>query len=423
MIWGLSLMTLAPQVNARETEKPAANAIYKESIHSVRFYRQGWEFSMPVLELGSDQHLILKFDDLSQKINNYSYTITHCDFDWFPSRLTSSEYMQGFIENPLNDYRQAINTTIPYVNYSLAIPNENIKLLLSGNYLLTVFEEGKRDQPVLTRKFYILERAAKINGMVKKATYDAYRGPNQEVDFSIDYPGINMQDPRTEVRVAVLQNKREDNKVTSLKPQFIRDHQLVYEYSKENVFQAGNEFRNFDAKNLQANGLGVASIEFENPLYHVTLLKDAPRNEGAYRMENDLNGHYLVKNDRANDPELESDYIFVHFSLQTPQPFTNGDIYIFGELTDWKCQPFNRMIYNPKRKLYEGTLLLKQGFYDYQYVFVEKENPKIDHVFLEGSHVETDNDYQIMVYYRGFASRYDRLIGFQTINSIKQSSF
>lgn len=419
LLFAFAIIT-AFQSTAKEKEKPLDNEIFKESIHSVRFYREGWEFSMPILELGSDQHLILRFDDLTQHITNYSYTITHCDFDWFPSRLMTSEYLKGFNENPLNDYKQSINTTIPYVNYFLAIPNENTKPLLSGNYLLTIFEEGKKEKPVLTRKFYVQEPATKIEGIVKKATYDSYKGPNQEIDFSISYPGINMQDPRTEVKVAVLQNSRGDNAVINLKPQFVRDNQLIYDYSKENVFQAGNEFRNFDTKNLQTNGRGVESIEFLNPLYHIFLQTDLPRNSSVYTLENDLNGHYLVKNDRASDPELESDYVVVHFSLRIPPLQTNSDIYIFGELSDWKCCPDNRMVYDPKRKIYEGTALVKQGFYDYQYLIAERDNPKIDYISLEGSHVETENNYQILVYYRGFASRYDRLIGFKTINSLKQ---
>jgi len=144
------------------------------------------------------------------------------------------------------------------------------------------------------------------------------------------------------------------------------------------------------------------------------------RREGGYRIENDLNGRYLVKNDRANDPELESDYVMVHFSLETPMPLTGGDIYIFGGLSDWQCGPSNLMKYNPQLKLYEGELLLKQGFYDYQYVYSEKGSQKIDNILLEGSHVETENDYHLFIYYHGFSSRFDRLIGYKTINSVKR---
>lgn len=407
-------------VAAKEKEKPLTDNIYRDNIKSVLFFREGWNFSLPILEIGSNQRLILKFDELTDNTKNYSYTITHCDFDWFPSRLIQAEYMEGFIENPIYDYSPSINTTIPYVNYRLFIPNDNVRLLVSGNYLLTVFEEGKRDFPVLTRRFYVVEPSARISGIVKSATFDAFKGPNQEVDFMVEYRGINTQDPRNEIKVVLMQNYRSDNAITNLKPLYIRNNQLSYDYNQENVFPGGNEFRNFDIKNLQINGLGVVKIDYIPPLYNVTLQTDLSRGKDSYIFENDLNGRYLIKNDRAGDPDLESDYVLVHFSLEVPYPLPEGDIYIFGELSDWQCSPSNKMTYNNALKLYEGTLLLKQGFYDYQYVFVDKNKPKIDNTLLEGSHVETENDYQIFVYYRGFSSRYDRLIGFRIINSVKQ---
>ena len=414
------LGTTGITVSAREKEKPLSDAVYQDNIHTVKFFREGWDFSLPILELGSNQRLLLKFDDLSENKKNYSYAITHCDFDWFPSRLILPEYMEGFVDNPINDYTMSINTTIPYVNYLLAIPNDNTKLLVSGNYLLTVFEEGKRDKPILTRRFYVTEPSTKISGIVKKATFDGFKGPNQEVDFMVEYPGISIQDPRNDVKVVLMQNSRTDNAITNLKPLNVRNNQLSYDYTQENVFPGGNEFRNFDAKNIRVNGLGVANIEFVRPMYHITLRTDEPRSAGGYRFENDLNGRYLVKNDRANDPDLESDYIFVHFSLKLPQPLLGGEIYIFGELSGWQCKPESKMTYNPALNLYEGAMLLKQGFYDYQYVYIDRANQKIDSSILEGSHVETENDYQIFVYYRGFSSRYDRLIGFRTINSVKR---
>lgn len=401
-------------------ETPMVNGIYHENIRSVQFAREGWGFSQPILELGADQRLQLKFDEISDGVTNFAYTITHCDAEWYPSRLVQSEYMEGFIENPINDYAASINTTSKYTNYLLSLPNENVRFLISGNYLLTVFEEGNRTTPVLTRRFYIVEPLTEISGVVKKATFEGYKGRNQEIDFAIDYSQFSIQDPRTEVKVVVTQNSRADNCLTNLKPLFVRDNQLSYDLGRENVFEGGNEFRNFDSKNLRANGLGVANIEFINPFYHVELKTDQIRQQREYRNESDLNGRYLVKNDRVTDSDLESDYIQVHFSLKTQEPLLSGDIYVFGGLSDWQCQPANKMKWNFDAKLYETTLLLKQGFYDYQYVYVEKGSSKIDNTLLEGSFVETENDYQIYVYYHGFSSRYDKLIGYRTINSVKR---
>jgi hypothetical protein len=399
---------------------PLMNGIYRENIRSVQFFREGWDFSQPVLELGTDQRLLLKFDELAEGVTNLVYIITHCDAEWYPSRLVQSEFMEGFIENPVTDYAASVNTTVKYTNYLLSLPNDNVRFLLSGNYLLSVFDEANRTTPILTRRFYIVEPSSEISGEVKKSTYEGYKGRDQEIDFAVNYSRFSIQDPRTEVKVVVMQNSRTDNCLTNLKPLFVRDNQLSYDLSRENVFAGGNEFRNFDTKNLRINGLGVANIEFINPLYHVILLTDQIRRESNYRSENDLNGRFLIKNDRVTDYDLESDYILVRFSLAMPEPLLGGEIYVFGGLSDWQCLPANKMKWNFESKRYEMELLLKQGFYDYQYVYVENGGKQIDNTLLEGSYVETENDYQIFVYYRGFSSRYDRLIGYRTINSVKR---
>ena len=407
------------QIFGQEVQSGKSLSYTDPNIHTVLFFTEGWEFSLPVMELGSSQRLIFKFDQLSRNPENYHYSLIHCDADWNPSRMAVSEYMEGFQENPLNDYAFSINTTIPFVKYRLILPNEDIKIRLSGNYLLKVWKDNNKENPVLTRPFYVTEKLVDISADVRKATYEGYLGASQQISFAVNYPKFSVTDPLNEIKTVVMQNSRRDNQLSNLKPTFIRQNQLVYE-EKNNLFKGGNEFRNFDTKDLQINGMGVQHIEYNDPYFHVFLEKEPSLHKETYLTRNDLNGNYLVKNDRASDSDLESDYIFVHFALIPPDQVTNDQIYVFGELTDWQCLPSNQMIYQPDSKLYETSILLKQGFYDYQYAIYNKDNQTIDATFLEGSHVETENDYHIFVYYRGFSSRYDRLVGHQVINSVKR---
>ena len=400
--------------------QPAKQGEYKSfiapEIHTVLFFPEGWEFSLPVIELGSAQKLICKFDLFSRDPRNYRYTIVHCDADWNPSRLVTSEYLEGFADNTINDYAFSINTTIPYINYRLILPNENVLIRLSGNYLLKVWEEGKKDQPVLIKPFYVTEKQVEVNGIVQKATYEGYSGASQQVAFTISYPRFAIPDPLNEIKTVVMQNSRSDNRLFHMKPTFIRQNQLVFE-EKMNPYKGGNEFRNFNAKNLQTNGMGIRAIEFRDPYYYLFLETDQSRRKESYLTRNDLNGSFLVKNDRVSDSDLESDYIYVHFTLVPPDQVTNDQIFVFGALTDWQCLPANQMTFQQDTKMYEADLLLKQGFYDYQYVIL-KDTKAIDATFLEGSHVETENNYPVFVYYRGFSARYDRLIAYRVLNSL-----
>jgi hypothetical protein len=388
-------------------------------LHTVLFFTEGWEFSLPVLVPGSNQRLLLKFDELSRNPRNYLYTIVHCDADWFTSRLVSAEYMAGFAENSFNDYAFSINTTIPYINYRLFLPNDDVKILVSGNYLLKVWDSSNKEKPVLIRPFYVSEKEVEISGEIRKATFEGYKGPSQQVAFAIDYPKFIITDPLNEIKATVLQNSRADNRVNRFTPTFIRQKQLVYE-DKANPFRGGNEFRNFNAKNLQTNGMGIQSVEYRDPVFHIFFFFFYSLSREVYHTQDDLNGCYLVKNDRATDADLESDYIYVHFSLAPPDQVTNDPVYVFGALSDWQCSPLNQMTYNSETKCYELSILLKQGFYDYQYVLWNEETKSADATFFEGSHAETENNYHFFVYYRGFSSRYDRLIGYRVLNSVNR---
>ncbi|MBV5348576.1 DUF5103 domain-containing protein [bacterium] len=418
LLFVLLFTTTAVSLKANTPATTGEKSYYTDpGIHTVLFYREGWEFSLPVLELGSLQTLVCKFDHLSQVATNYRYTLIHCDADWNTSRLVSAEYLDGFAENGINDYAFSINTTIPFVNYRIVLPNDQVRILHSGNYLLKIWEEGKKEKPVVVRPFYVTEKLADLSGEVQKATYEGYRGESQQISFVVNYNKLTIADPLNEIKAVVMQNGRADNRLIHLKPTFIRQNQLVYE-EKNNLFAGGNEFRNFDAKNLQTNGMGVSSISYLDPYFHLFLVKDQSQGKEIYRRKDDLNGNFLVKNDRARDSDLESDYLLAHFFFTPPDLVTNDQIYVFGGLSDWQCQASNLMNYNPETKMYEATILLKQGFYDYQYVMFNRDRQSIDASFLEGSHVETENSYHLFVYYRGFSSRYDRLIGYRTINSV-----
>ena len=394
------------------------NAVYREEVKSVQLFREGNELSNPVFELGSGVKLILKFDELADDAKNLSYTIIHCDANWNESYLQQTEYLSGFPDNPITDYALSFNTTVKFVNYRLSIPNEDCSPKYSGNYALVVFEDNNRENLVLIQRFYVVEPMVSIDGFVKKATFDTYNRENQEVDFKITNRNLRLLNPRDDLKVVVMQNRRWDNAVRDLKPSAIRDNILEYDYSKENVFPGGNEFRYFDIRTKRFNGENVADVKFFRPYYHVTLLPDAIRSNKKYSSYQEMNGNFTVESqDRVTDADTECDYFFVHFFLPLPSQLAGGSVNVFGALTGWNANQTNQMKWNFERAGYELTLLLKQGYYNYLYVYVPDGAKKADSVNLEGSHFITENDYQILVYYRDQAGRYDKLVGFTNLNS------
>jgi hypothetical protein len=398
------------------------NAVYKEYIKTVQMYRAGFELSYPVLTLNEDAQLLFKFDDLSDEARNYYYTVIHCDANWNESYISQTEYINGFPENPLTDYKLSFNTTFNYSNYQVLIPNDNMKLNYSGNYALVVYEDNDKEKVVITQRFYIVEPRVDIQGNVHRATTDPYEGSNQEIDFIVTHNNILIENPVKDVKVVLMQNGRWDNAIRTLKPQYVVDNRLEYRYDKENVFAAGNEFRYFDNRSNRYNGENIVSTEFHDPYYHKTIVKDEVRSNKNFFLYKDMNGKFTVESqdEEVRDPDTECDYTFVHFTLPLPSILLGGSVNVFGGLTGWNANKSNEMTWNFNISAYELTLLLKQGYYNYHYVYVPPGSTVADHTNIEGSFWETENDYQLFVYYSDFSARYERLVGYRVFNSTEQ---
>ncbi len=411
------IFTLNSQAQ-NESEYHYQNAVFKEEIRTVKAFREGYELSDPIYELGSDVNLIFKFDDLSNETKNYYYTIVHCDADWNESYILQNEYLDGFFDNPVTDYAPSFNTTMTYVNYLIRVPNEDVRITKSGNYVLVVYEDQDKEKLVLTRRFQVLEHKVRVAGTVKRATFDPFKGDNQEVDFTIYHENLPILNPRDEVKVVIIKNGRWDTAIRDLKPLFIKEHELDYNYDKENVFPGGNEYRYFDIRTRKYTGENVASINFFRPYYHATLMVDELRANKKYFPYKEMNGKYVVESqDRVDDYDTECDYFFVHFTLPLEAQLVGGSVNVFGALTSWNANKSNEMTWNYETASYELTLLLKQGYYNYQYVYVPEGSKKADATVLEGSHYETENEYQIFVYYRDISGRYDQLVGYKQLEA------
>ncbi len=393
--------------------------IFKDNIKTVRFHRKGWELSNPMLEMGTDEKLFLSFDDINVQAGNYYYTIVHCNSNWSPSGISPYDYLDGFDEGRIDYYRNSFNTTYDYIHYELTFPNETMRPKISGNYILKVYEDYDRDNVVFTRRFYVVEQKVNITADIEKPKTAEHYDTGQEINFTLNYEGIRIRDPYTEIKVILLQNRNWDNKIIVRAPRYARPGVLTYDFDSEIVFPGLNEFRYFDVKSVRFKSENISNIDFRNPYYHIILGTDKERVYRPYFFVNDLNGKYYVDRQEGVEKHLEADYLYVHFRLDYPQPPPDGSFYVYGGLTDWNLRESNKMEYNTEAGAYELTLLLKQGYYNYHYVFRDDRTGITDFAYIEGSHFETENDYSILVYFRESTARYERLIAYKTINTLE----
>jgi hypothetical protein len=265
------------------------NFTYVKNIKTVVLEQAGLRLSEPVLELGSNEKLILSFDDLEGDYKFYNYTLIHCNADWTPSSLLQSDYIDGFTEDRITDYKSSFNTIQSYTHYRQEIPGREVKPVLSGNYLIKVYPESHPDEPVLTRRMMVVQPRVTIDAFVHRATIVKDRDSRQEIDFTVNCKAIQVANPFQDVKVVIMQNGRWDNAITNLKPLFLKDNILDYSYDDENTFNGGNEFRTFDLRTMRIYTQYVKQILRGNDGYTVVLMPSQSRSFQRYSVENDIN--------------------------------------------------------------------------------------------------------------------------------------
>ena len=390
---------------------------WREDVKTVTLYKNGVEGERPVLVLGSEDRLLLRFDVLGAEVEGYRYKIQHCDSRWQVDELEPYEYMNGFEEGPINNYNSSFTTLTDYVNYYEYIPSQYSQFLISGNYVVTVTRQDEPDSVLLTRRFCVVEGSLKADVSVGVPYDNVSIFERREVDVALkenrDYRG-NMLPPTLNpayFRVVVQQNGRTDN-MRELPFGGYESGVLCYRYKNENVFEGGNTFRYFDISNIRTAMYNVVQIEEYGGEWYAMLRPLEDRSGKSFITEQTLNGGMKVNVWDRTNKQTEADYVYVNFMLPMRSPFMNGSVHVVGELTQWKLDERSRMEYDPEMQAYRLRLMLKQGYYAYQLLFVPTGESRGLTETLEGNHYEMPNDYRVYVYYRGLNDRYDRLVAY-----------
>ena len=366
----------------------------------------------PIIELGNTFEL--EFDVLNGLEEDYYYKINHYNFNWTKSDLTKSEYLSGYDNNKIYNYKNSFNTYQLYSHYELKIPNQDVQIKKSGNYIISVYNEY--DEIMFSKKLIIYENLSKIKIGVYRSRELKDINQKQVIQFEIEtFKSLN--NPKTNVKSLIIKNNDLDQSISNLRPQYTIGNKLIYKYANEASFLGGNEFLNFENKDVRGIDINIRSFSL-NEIYHNFLYSDYPRKNSTYTFNPDINGSFLVTAIDTDDSEIEADYVNVHFFLKTTKIDDSENIYVYGNFNGFKKLESNKMKYNKISEGYESILKLKQGFYNYNYI-LENHNKELNSGYFSGNFDETENNYKVIIYYRNFGSRFDRVIGFNEINSTK----
>lgn len=389
------------------------NRILNPDIASLQVVAGNNWLSMPVIGLGEGVPVNIAFDDLTHEYRRYAYKVEHCNADWSTSGdLFVSDYIDGFnADNVIEHVEQSINTNVQYTHYRFQIPNERCKLKMSGNYRVTIYDANDDDKAVAECCFMVVEPRMGIKLSVDANTDKGINSRWQQVAMEVKYGGgLSVTDVQRQIYTVVMQNGRWDNAVVNAKPQFVMGDGLRWSHNAQLVFEAGNEYRKFEMLDVRHANMGVEKIDWDGKEYHAYLWPDEPR--GSYVFDEDANGAFYIRNSDNRENNSTSEYVHVHFTLRSPR--LAGDVFVNGVWTNDQLSAPYKMQFDEGAQCYRLSLLLKQGYYSYQYVW-QQSNGQTATVPSEGSFYQTENRYQALVYYRKLGERADRLVGFAEI--------
>ncbi|MBS1668486.1 MAG: DUF5103 domain-containing protein [Bacteroidetes bacterium] len=398
------------------------DSVYSPSIKTVQLFVSGNQLAYPLISLNGKNMLELSFDDLDANVKSYFYTYQLCDENWEPAILSDLDFIQGFTQMRISDYQLSSLALNKYTHYHAVLPNSNCLPTKSGNYILKVYLNGDTSQLAFTRRFLVTDDKVNIAVQFLQPLDPQYSRTQQKLQIDVNTRTLNVVNPMQQIKLCVLQNYSWGTAIDNIQPTFYSGNNLQYNRDDDFIFQGGMEWRWLD---LQA--FHYQSDRVDHGVYNKTgtelfLKIDKDRSLLPYYNYKDYNGFYFIQTTESFDPNWQSDYATVHFSFMPAgnQPYPDKDVYLIGQLTDYKLNDSTKMKYNPSKGLYETALFLKQGVYSYCYATTEKDDPskKISFAFTEGNHLETENDYLVLVYYRDLGGRYDQLVGYARLNTL-----
>ena len=389
-------------------------AIFDPDFSTLQVFVDDDLLADPVITLDGSRRLTVEFDERASDVRYMRYALTHCNADWQPSSLIAIEYVDGFNEGTVDDYDFSRATTVQYVHYRISLPNDQVAITHSGNYLLRVYDESDPDATLLQARFRVTEQSVGIGAEVTSRTDVDYNRSHQQLSVSVDPGQLPVQDAFNDFKLVITQNNRPDNARILSHPLRLRGNVLIYEHMPELIFDGGNEYRRFETVSLRVPSMNIESVAYQYPYYHAAVSADGVRAYDPYSYDSTQGGRYVVRESDSVDSSTEADYVITYFTLFMPQ-LQGADIYVEGDLTNRRLDDTSRMRYNPDTEAYEKAILLKQGSYNYQYLAVPHGAATGLTATVEGNFYNTGNEYQIAGFRRLPSERADRRLGYTTI--------
>ena len=353
------------------------DAIYSDRIKSVQLHVYGNQLLYPVIRLNSNDRLELHFDDLDANVKSYYYTYQLCNVDWTPVIMSQFDFIRGFSSQRLTTYRLSSIAFTRYTHYTAILPDANMIPTRSGNYILKVYRDADTSKLIFTKRMLVVDEKSVIPAEIQQPFNGQIFRSHQKVHFRVNLnERVNVANHLQQIKVIILQNNRWDNAAIDLRPTFFSRNSLEYNTENDAVFPAGKEWRWLDLRSFRLQSDRVANAKYSKTSTEIFLKPDLPRAAQQFSFFGDYNGNYTIQTTEIANPYWQSDYATVNFSFMPAgiAPMNDKDIYVFGALTNYSFDEAARLKFNEEKGVYETSLFLKNGYYDYCYVTIDRNS-------------------------------------------------
>lgn len=391
--------------------------VYKPFIGTPQLFQYGNQLQPPVYTLNSGDRFELEFDDFEANFKSYYYSYVLCDYNWKPVNLSSFDYIKGFTQNRITTYRYSSIALTRYTHYQVILPEQNSTPTRSGNYMLKVYIDGDTSKLAFTKRLLVLDQKATVSAAIVQPLSPEYFTTYQKVRFVVSTADLNAFSAAQQIKAVVLQNGRWDNAQRDIQPTFVRGNTLDYSAENLALFPGGKEWRWLDLRSFSLQSDRIDHADYNKTSTTMYVKPDVDRSPQRYIYYPDYDGTFNIMTLQTINPFWQGDYATVKFSFASPNgmPYKQ-DMYVAGQFTGYELSDKYRMRFNEETKLYEGSVFMKQGYYSYTYLLAEDGKADFKNP-LEGNYWETENNYTVLIYYKGFSDRSDQLIGVGQVNS------
>ncbi|MBS1975118.1 MAG: DUF5103 domain-containing protein, partial [Bacteroidetes bacterium] len=245
---------------------------------------------------------------------------------------------------------------------------------------------------------------------------------HQKLQINVSTASLNVSNALQQIKISVLQNYRWDMAINNIQPTFYSGNTLQYNRDGDFIFPGGREWRWIDLQSFRFQSERVAHVIYNKTSTEIFAKPDPARTNLPFYLYKDYNGLFFIQTTESINPYWQTDYATVHFTFVPPgnEAFPGKDVYIIGKFTDYKFNDSTRMKFNPDKGVYEASAFLKQGYYNYAYVTIDRADPSQTTSFslTEGNYLETENDYLVLIYFRELGGRSDRIVGIAKMNTV-----